>query len=159
MNAAVTSAKAAFDSGVWKDPAFRKATLLKFADLIVEHRDPLMDALIYEVGSPINLKANHIDTPATFLRSFAEHGTRDRTRHLGPNATNTAFSMVAYRPVGVVAAITAFNYPLLIGVSKMEITLQHGLHDNPVVAARRLAVLLLGDLVRRAGFPPRTSST
>lgn len=155
VDEAVSAAQAAFESGVWEDPHFRKATLLKFADLIVEHRDQLMEALISEVGSPINLKGNHIDTPATFLRWFADAATRDRTRHLGFNATNTAVSMVAYRPVGVVAAITAFNYPILIGVTKIGAALAAGcttvLLSSPQAPQ---AVAMLGDLVRRAGFPP-----
>ncbi len=155
VDEAVKAAKAAFDSGVWKNAEFRKATLLKFADLIVENRDQLMDALISEVGSPVNLKPNHVDTPAAFLRWFAEHGTRDRSRNLGYNATHTAVSTVVYRPVGVVAGITAFNYPLLIGVSKIGAALAVGcttvLLSSPLAP---LAVLLLGDLVRRAGFPP-----
>ncbi|MDB5742022.1 MAG: putative aldehyde dehydrogenase [Polaromonas sp.] len=155
VDEAVSSAKAAFDSGAWRDAALRKAVLLKFADLIEENRDQLMEALISEVGSPINLKSNHIDTPAAFVRWFAEGATRDRTRHLGFNNTNTAVSMVAYRPVGVVAAISAFNYPLLIGVTKIGAALAAGcttvLLSSPLAP---LAVLLLGDLVRRAGFPP-----
>jgi len=152
---AVSSAKAAFESGVWQDAALRQAVLLKFADLIEANRDKLMDALISEVGSPVNLKANHTDTPAAFVRWFAEGATRDRTRHLGFNSTNTAVSMVAYRPVGVVAAISAFNYPLLIGVTKIGAALAAGctavLLSSPLAP---LAVLLLGDLVRQAGFPP-----
>jgi aldehyde dehydrogenase (NAD+) len=155
VDEAVTCAKAAFDSGVWRDPEFRKATLLRFAALIEENRDRLMEALILEVGSPVNLKPNHIDTPAAFLRWFAEAATRDRTRHLGFNATNTAVSMVAYRPVGVVAAITAFNYPILIGGTKIGAALATGcttvLLSSPQAP---LAVAMLGDLVRRAGFPP-----
>jgi aldehyde dehydrogenase (NAD+) len=155
VDEAVTSATSAFDSGVWKNAEFRKATLVKFAALIEENRDQLMETLIAEVGTPINLKSNHIDTPAAFLRWFAEAGTRDRTRHLGFNAAHTAVSTVAYRPVGVVAAITAFNYPILIGVAKIGAALACGcttvLLSSPLAP---LAVLLLGDLVRRAGFPP-----
>lgn len=154
VHRAVSSAKAAFESGVWQDPALRKTVLLKFADLIEENRDQLMDALISEIGSPINLKSNHTDTPAAFVRWFADVGTRDRTRQLGFNATHTAVSMVAYRPVGVVAAISAFNYPLLIGVTKIGAALAAGcttvLLSSPLAP---LAILLLGDLVRRAGFP------
>jgi aldehyde dehydrogenase (NAD+)/betaine-aldehyde dehydrogenase len=155
VDEAVKAAKRAFESGVWKDPEFRKSTLLKFAALIEENRDRLMDTLISEVGTPINLKPNHIDTPAAFVRWFAEAGTRDRTRHLGPNTTNSAVSMVAYRPVGVVAAITAFNYPILIGATKIGSALAVGcttvLLSSPQAP---LTVLLLGELVRRAGFPP-----
>lgn len=154
VDEAVRAAKTAFDSGVWKNAEFRKTVLLKFADLLQEHRDQLMEALIQEVGSPVNLKANHIDTPAVFLRWFADAATRDRTRNLGFNSTQTAVSMVAYRPVGVVAAITAFNYPILIGATKIGAALAAGcttiLLSSPQAP---LAVALLGDLVRRAGFP------
>lgn len=155
VDQAVMAARRAFDSGVWADPALRKAVLLKFADLLEQHRDSLMEALIAEVGSPVNLKANHIDTPAMFIRWFAEMGTRDRTRHLGPNPALTAVSTVAYRPVGVVAAITAFNYPLLIGLTKIGAALACGcttvLLSSPLAP---LAVLAIGRLVREAGFPP-----
>ncbi|XRC90440.1 aldehyde dehydrogenase family protein [Ottowia sp. VDI28] len=152
---AVSAARAAFESGVWSDPALRKRVLLKFADLMVAHRDELMEALLAEVGSPVNLKTNHIDTPAAFIRWLAEAGTRDRTRNLGFNETCTAVSSVAYRPVGVVGAITAFNYPLLIGGTKIGAALAAGcttvLLSSPQAP---LAVALLGKLAHEAGFPP-----
>ncbi len=155
VDEAVMAAKAAFDSGVWRNAALRKAVLLKFADLLQENCDALMESLVTEIGSPVNLQANHIDTPATFIRWFAEAATRDRTRHLGFNATNTAVSTLAYRPVGVVAAITAFNYPILIGATKIGAALAAGctavLLSSPQAP---LTVLMLGELVRRAGFPP-----
>jgi aldehyde dehydrogenase (NAD+)/betaine-aldehyde dehydrogenase len=152
---AATSAMAAFDSGEWRNAEFRKAVLLKFADLIEHNRDALMDTLIDEVGTPINLKANHIDTPAAFMRWFAEAAIVDRTRHLGFNTSGTAVSSVAYRPVGVVAAITAFNYPILIGATKIGAALAAGCTTVLLTSPQApLAVLLLGDLVRRAGFPP-----
>jgi len=155
VNEAVTCARAAFDSGDWRNAEFRKAVLHKFADLIEENGDVLMETLISEVGTPVNLKLNHINTPAAFVRWFAEAATRDRSRNLGFNATNTAVSMVAYRPVGVVAAITAFNYPILIGATKIGAALAAGcttvLLSSPQAP---LTVLLLGDLIRRAGFPP-----
>jgi aldehyde dehydrogenase (NAD+)/betaine-aldehyde dehydrogenase len=113
-----------------------------------------MDVLVSEVGTPMSLKANHIDTPVAFLRWFADAATRDRTRHLGFNATNTAVSTVAYRPVGVVAAISAFNYPILIGATKIGAALAAGctavLLSSPQAP---LTILMLGELVRRAGFP------
>lgn len=155
VNRAVRVARAAFDSGVWSDPGFRKTVLLKFADLLEQNRDALMDVLLSEIGSPVSLKANHIDTPAAFVRWFADHGTRDTTRQLGLNTAKTGVSMVAYRPVGVVAAITAFNYPLLIGVSKIGAALATGcttvLLSSPQAP---LSVMMLGDLIKLAGFPP-----
>jgi aldehyde dehydrogenase (NAD+) len=155
VDEAVQAAKHAFESGVWRDPEFRKATILKFADLLSANRERLMATLVSEVGSPINLMSNHIDTPANFLRWFAHKGTEDRTRNLGFNSTRTAVSMVAYRPVGVVAAITAFNYPILIGATKIGAALAAGcttvLLSSPQAP---LAVALMSDLIRQAGFPP-----
>lgn len=151
---AVEAARQAFDGPAWTDPALRRRVLLRFADLVLEHRQALMEALIQEIGTPVNLTANHVDTPVNFLRWFAEQGTRDRTRQLGFNGTHSAVSTVAYRPIGVVAAITAFNYPLLIGLTKMGAALSTGctvvLLSSPLAP---LAVSLLNDLVRRAGFP------
>lgn len=155
VDQAVLAARRAFDTGVWADPVLRKGVLERFADLLVQNRDALMEALVQEIGSPVNLKPNHIDTPANFIRWFAQTTTRDRTRHLGPNVTNTAASMVVYRPVGVVAAISAFNYPILIGATKIGSALAAGcttvLLGSPLAP---LAILMLGDLVRQAGFPP-----
>lgn len=154
VDEAVNAASAAFASGVWNNPEFRKSVLLKFADLIAANRDRLMECVVSEIGTPMNLKANHIDTPAAFTRWFAEAAARDRTRNLGFNVTNTAVSMVAYRPVGVVAAISAFNYPILIGVTKIAAALAAGCTTVLLSSPRApLAVLLLGDLVRQAGFP------
>jgi aldehyde dehydrogenase (NAD+)/betaine-aldehyde dehydrogenase len=155
VDAAVAASRTAFENGVWRQPEFRKAVLSKFADLIQENGDRLMDTLIEEIGTPVNLKSNHIDTPAAFVRWLAEAATVDRTRHLGFNNTHTATSTVAYRPVGVVAAITAFNYPILIGATKIGAALAAGcttvLLSSPQAP---LTVLLLGELVRQAGFPP-----
>jgi aldehyde dehydrogenase (NAD+) len=155
VDEAVQSAQSAFAGTAWADAAFRRQVLLRFADLLEQNRDALMELLIAEIGTPVSLKSNHIDTPITFLRWFAEAAIRDRTRHLGFNPSFSAVSTVAYRPVGVVAAITAFNYPILIGVTKIAAALAAGcttvLLSSPQAP---LAVLYLGELVRRAGFPP-----
>jgi len=152
---AVRAARRAFDEDrSWRDAARRRCVLLKFADLLTQRRDELMDLLISEIGTPVNLKPNHIDTPASFIRWFAEQGVRDLTRNLGFNATSTATSYVTYRPVGVVAAITAFNYPILIGATKVGAALAAGctavLLSSPQAP---LTVLKLGELAREAGIP------
>lgn len=154
VDMAVRAARRAFDSGVWEDAELRQRVLHRFADLLVEHRDHLMDLLISEIGTPINLKPNHIDTPARFIRWLADLGARDHTRNLGFNNTRTAVSYVAYRPVGVVAAITAFNYPILIGGTKVGAALAAGctavLLSSPQAP---LTVAALGKLAREAGIP------
>ncbi|MDQ6433204.1 aldehyde dehydrogenase family protein [Mesorhizobium sp. LHD-90] len=155
VDEAVRAAARAFDDPSWSDPAFRAKTLRRFADLIEENRDVLMDALISEMGTPVNLTSNHVLTPATYLRWFADQALRDRSVELGANATFSGVSRIVYRPVGVVAAISAFNYPLLIGVSKPAAALAIGctvvLLSSPQAP---MAVNMLGSLIRQAGFPP-----
>jgi aldehyde dehydrogenase (NAD+) len=155
VGTAVDAARVAFDSGVWRNPQLRKTTILKFAELVEANRDALMELLITEVGTPVSLKANHIDTPVAFMRWFAEQGARDFTRQLGLNPSATGSSMVAYRPFGVVAAISAFNYPLLIGLTKVGSALAVGctaiLLSSPLAP---LTILALGRLAKQAGFPP-----
>lgn len=155
VDTAVQAASAAFQAGSWADPAQRRLVLEKFADLLVRNRDALMETLYREIASPATLQTNHIDTPATFTRWFAAEAVRPRDRQLGLNTAATGVSMVAYRPVGVVATISAFNYPLLIGVTKSAAALAAGctvvLLSSPQAP---LAIAQMGQLVREAGFPP-----
>lgn len=155
VDQACRAASRAFHSGEWADPQLRRRVLERFADLLVEHRDQLMDTLYREIASPATLQTNHIDTPANFTRWFAAEAVKERERDLGFNAARTGVSTVAYRPVGVVATISAFNYPLLIGVTKSAGALAAGctvvLLSSPQAP---LALAQMGQLVREAGFPP-----
>lgn len=155
VDEAVRSASVAFDKGDWSDPHFRKEKLHKLADLIEANSALLMSLLVREIGTPVALTANHVDVPVTFLRWFADAAAKDRGRDLGVNRSKTATSTITYRPAGVVAAITAYNYPLLISITKIGAALAAGcttvLLSSPQAP---LAVLMLGRLVREAGFPP-----
>lgn len=155
VDIAVKSARRAFDAGRWSfDSVLRRDCLAKLADLMAYHREILMDVLISEIGTPANLIANHIDSPAEYLRFYAEAATTDRTVDLGVNRAGTGRSKVLYRPVGVVAAITAYNYPLLLTGGKIGAALSAGctvvLLSSPLAP---LTVRMLGELIREAGFP------
>ena len=155
VDLACRAASRAFADPEWANPELRRKVLEKFSDLLVEHRDALMDTLLREIASPMNLQSNHIDTPAAFTRWFAAQAVKPRDRELGFNAARTGVSAIAYRPVGVVAAISAFNYPLLIGVTKSAAALAAGctvvLLSSPQAP---LALSQMGQLIREAGFPP-----
>ncbi|MDE8652756.1 aldehyde dehydrogenase family protein [Novosphingobium album (ex Liu et al. 2023)] len=154
VDEAVFAAKSAFENGQWGDPQFRRDVIHRFADEIERHADNLMETLVAELGTPANLKANHIGTAVSFLRWNADAASVDRTRNLGLNVTQTATTTIAYRPVGVVAAISAFNYPIFIAAAKIGAALAAGctvvLLSSPLAP---LAVGQLGELVRRADFP------
>jgi aldehyde dehydrogenase (NAD+)/betaine-aldehyde dehydrogenase len=154
---AVAAARRAFDSGVWNEPSKRRAALAKLADLLEERKDDFAGALVQEVGTPIGLaKPLQVGAPIQLLRFFAEAACKDRTeflgRHPGPPSSE---SVVFHRPVGVVAAITAFNYPILLAAAKVGAALAAGctvvLLPSPLAP---LATLMLAGLVSKAGFPP-----
>jgi aldehyde dehydrogenase (NAD+)/betaine-aldehyde dehydrogenase len=119
--------------------------------------NPATEALIAEFRgtSVAQVDAAVKAAKAAFIRWFADIGTRDWTRNLGFNNTLTAVSSVAYRPVGVVAAISAFNYPILLGGTKLGAALAAGCTMVLLSSPRApLTILMLGDLVRQAGIPP-----
>lgn len=155
VNQAVSCARSAFNQAEWRNASYRSQLLRNLADLLEQNRDELMDLLISELGTPMSLKTNHIDTPATFLRWFADAAVQDRTKQLGFNSNQSAVGTVVYRPIGVVAAITAFNYPILIGLTKVGAAVAAGCTSILLSSPQApLTVMMLGDLIRRAGFPP-----
>ena len=156
VDQAVESARQTFLSSTWAyDAALRQRVLTRFAELVEQHADELMDLLVLENGSPIGLKHNQVGYPVEFLKWFAAEAVRDRTRDLGPNRSNKAHSRVEYRPVGVVAAISSYNYPLQIAVIKVGAALAVGctavLLSSPQAP---LGIARLGELALEAGIPP-----
>lgn len=156
VDEAVAAARRAFErADQWRDPAFRRATLLRFAAEVERNQDALMDALIEEIGTPVSLKSVQIGNVLNYLRWFADAAVVDRSRQLGVNTLRNGVSTVAYRPVGVVAAISAFNFPLFIAAAKIGAALAAGCSTVLLSSPQApLAVALLGDLIRKAGFPP-----
>ena len=90
-----------------------------------------------------------------YLRWFAEAAAVDRTRTLPPlpGMVDTQ-NVIAMRPVGVVASILAYNYPLFLLVTKLGAVVAAGCTTVVMPSQQALlAVLLVGELIREAGFP------
>jgi aldehyde dehydrogenase (NAD+)/betaine-aldehyde dehydrogenase len=152
---AVENARNTFNTSTWaNDTQLRVRSLARFAELIGEHADELMDILISENGTPISLKNNQVGFPVDFLQWFSQQAGHERVTDLGLNRSGTARSRVAYRPVGVVAAISSYNYPLQIAVIKIGAALAVGctavLLSSPQAP---LGVARLGELALEAGIP------
>ena len=158
VDAAVRAAHAALASPQWTDGAFRRQCLHKLADLIERDADALMASLVEEIGTPISHKGMQIDAALAFLRWFADAAAKDRSYRLPPlpGMVGTE-NLVEFRPVGVVAGIIAYNYPLILVATKLGAAAAAGcttvLLPSPMAP---MTVLLLGDLIRQAGFPPGT---
>lgn len=157
LELAVAAARKAFDSGVWRNAEERQRLLYRLADMLEARADQFCAALIEEVGTPYTIcKPMQLGAPIRMLRFNAAQATNDRTRRLTPDAGPPASeSIIRYEPVGVVAAISPYNFPILIAVSKMAAALSAGcttvLMPSPLTP---LATLMLGDLIREVGFPP-----
>ena len=115
VDATVASARAAFKSGVWSDlhPTARKAVLVKLAALIEDNLTELAVMEVIDAGKPIT-DCLEIDVPetASCIRWHAE--AQDKLYdQIAPSAPD-AVEMIMREPVGVVAAVLLWNFPLMM---------------------------------------------
>ncbi|MEY4683386.1 MAG: hypothetical protein RL534_805 [Actinomycetota bacterium] len=115
VNKAVASAKRAFDSGIWSqmNPRDKKAIMLRWAELLNQHRDELALLETLDVGKPIS-DSLAVDTrnSARVIQWYAE--TIDKTYDEIAPAPRNALAMVTREPLGVIGAIVPWNYPMSI---------------------------------------------
>jgi acyl-CoA reductase-like NAD-dependent aldehyde dehydrogenase len=155
VDRAVAAARNSFDDGRWADqsPANRKRVLLKLADLIRANRDELALLESLDVGKPIrDTLAVDVPSAAKTIQWYAE--TIDKVYgEVGPTGPD-ALSLVTREPIGVVAAIIPWNYPLIIAAWKLGAALATG---NSVVlkpaSQSPLSALRLAELAAEAGLP------
>ncbi len=159
VDGAIGAARRAFDDGPWAraSHAERSRQLHEFADVLEARQSELVSGVVHEVGTPVTQsQIGQVALPIAVLRAYAELAGKDRTEYLGPNFDGVASdSLVAYQPVGVVAVITAYNYPLLLALRTMGGALAAGC--TVVVAPSPkapLTTLLLARAAEEAGFPP-----
>jgi aldehyde dehydrogenase (NAD+) len=160
---AVADARAAFDSAAWRayGPAERAAALNKLADLIEANREELAQLIVDEVGSPIGLaRAMQVGGPVEALRWYAGmalRGPRGGYEHALPLYDNPVLSssVLRYEPVGVVVAMTAFNYPYNLLSWKLGGALAAGCTTVVLPSPQgSLCTIKLFDLIDQAGLPP-----
>ncbi|MDQ2091749.1 aldehyde dehydrogenase [Marimonas arenosa] len=155
VDRAVAAARRAFDDGRWSRclPAERKTVLLRLADLIEAKALELAVLGVRDNGTEISmaLKAEAGSAAATF-RYYAE--ALDKLYgEIAPTAPDV-LGLVHREPVGVVAAIVPWNFPLMIGSWKLAPALAAG---NSVVLkpaeTASLTLLRIAELAAEAGLP------
>lgn len=129
--AAIAAARRAFDDGRWSElaPAARKTVLLKWAALIEDNALELAVLGSRDNGTEIamSLKAEPLSAAAT-IRYYAE--ALDKLYgEIAPTAPDV-LGLVHREPVGVVAAIVPWNFPLMIGAWKLGPGAGCGLHGG-----------------------------
>ncbi|HLU55375.1 MAG TPA: aldehyde dehydrogenase family protein [Pseudonocardia sp.] len=156
VDEAVAAARRAFPAWAAASPAERSAALHRLADLMERNSERLAAAIVNEVGTPIAFaEIMQVQLGIAHLRWQAEAALVDRTVDLGewhdPVPTR---SVVAYRPAGVVACITGYNYPLNLAIFKFGAALAAGCTAVLLPSPRTpLTTLWLGELFCEAEIP------
>ena len=152
---ATAAARQAFDDGRWSrlTPRKRAEVLLRTAALLREHAEELATLESLDVGKPL-MFTRTVDVP-TAIDTYEYYAGLATT--IEGAARATAFPSLAYtqrEPVGVVAAITPFNFPLILSTSKLAPALVAG---NTVVhkpaEETALTALRVARLFQEAGLP------
>lgn len=155
VEAAVAAARASFEKGVWRAlaPKEKKKRLLAFADAMEAYAHELALLETLDMGKPIrNTRAADIPLSIGTVRYYAEAIDKINDE-IGPSPSN-AVSMIVREPLGVVAAITPWNYPLLMATWKFAPALAAG---NSVILKpaeqASLTALRIAELAAEAGIP------
>ncbi len=155
---AVAAAREAFPAWAGLSGEERSQHIHRLADALEAAADRLLPSIVNEVGTPVAL-AEYLQVKMAVdehLRWAAEAAKQERIQHLGSyDKPHPTMSDVVHDPVGVVAAITGYNYPLNLAVFKFGAALAAGCTVVLLPSPRTpLTTLFLGDLIREAGLPP-----
>ncbi|WP_444437237.1 NAD-dependent succinate-semialdehyde dehydrogenase [Pseudomonas sp. A6] len=151
---------AAVDAAVAAFPAWRKlsldqraAPLLRWAELIRQHREDLAQILSLEQGKPLAEARGEIDYAASFIPWFAEQARRLDGRNI-PSHIPGAHLGTVMEPVGVAVLLTPWNFPSAMITRKAAAALAAGCtvvvkpaHETPYSA------FALAQLAEEAGLP------
>ncbi|TNJ34525.1 aldehyde dehydrogenase [Arenimonas terrae] len=155
VDRAVKAARQAFDAGKWSNarPTHRKKVLVKLAQLIHEHGEELALLESLDMGKPVS-DALNVDVAAS-VRCMSWTGEAiDKVYGEVASTGPDELGLVTREPLGVVAAIVPWNFPLLMAVWKLAPALAMG---NSVVLKPSekspLTALRLAELAIEAGMP------
>jgi acyl-CoA reductase-like NAD-dependent aldehyde dehydrogenase len=154
VDRAVAAARRAFDDGRWSElsPRDRKGILLRFADLLRAHTGELGALMTADMGKPIGSAEAEVGYSANTIQWMAEaiDHLYGEVAPLDPDR----LGFITREPVGVVAAVVPWNYPLLMPVWKMGPALASG-NTMVVKPAEQapLVVIRIAELAGEAGIP------
>ncbi|MBB4079332.1 succinate-semialdehyde dehydrogenase/glutarate-semialdehyde dehydrogenase [Lewinella aquimaris] len=151
---AVAAAATAFPAWSANTAGERSTVLRRWFELIMEHQEDLAIIMTREQGKPLTESRGEVAYGASFIEWFAEEGKRAYGDVI-PSHRGDARIITIKQPVGVVAAITPWNFPIAMITRKVAPALAVGCtvvvkpaEDTPLCA---LALAFLAD---KAGLPP-----
>lgn len=132
----------------------RSDTLWRWHQLIVRHTDDLATILTAEMGKPLAEAKSEVSHAAAYLQWYAEEANRIYGETI-PAPSRDRRMLVIKQPIGVVGAITPWNFPASMVARKISPALAAGCtvvlkpaEQTPLVAGAMFA------LAEQAGFPP-----
>jgi acyl-CoA reductase-like NAD-dependent aldehyde dehydrogenase len=152
---AIELARRTFDDGTWSRTSARERhdLLMRTAALLRENADEIAERVALEAGKPLYLTRGEIGASANALEFFAGAVLADEGSAISDRVPG-ALGMVLKEPVGVVAMITAWNFPIAQIAQKLGAALAAGctvvLKPSHFCSA---PALLLAQYLRDAGLP------
>jgi aldehyde dehydrogenase (NAD+) len=147
---AVAAARAAFDTGPWPraEPAERSRCLQQLSDALMAKGEQIYALAQAEWGCTANERLIHVDGPAFMVGHAAELATEPAEAPMDAwGAAGT--TLLRYEPLGVVAAMTPWNFPHTLNVMKLGAALAAGntlvLKPSPLTPLAGLALARIVD--------------
>ena len=152
-NRAVEAAHVAFADWSRTTAHSRSAILYRAWQLMLDSKSELAALMTSEQGKPLKASANEVQYAADFLLWFAEEAKRSYGETI-PSARPDQRFIVQHQPVGVVAAITPWNYPISMLTRKLAPALAAGCTVvlKPAEATPLCAIAVF-KLLAEAGLP------
>ena len=150
LNSAVEGARNALPSWSAKSLEERSELISNFAERILEKKEELAQLLTLEQGKPLNFARAELDMAVQWCREAAKYNLNSEVIE----ETDQYIVEKSYAPVGVVAAIVPWNFPIVLIMLKVPAALLAGntviLKPSPYTP---LTALMLGELAQQI-FPP-----
>lgn len=139
----------------WRDmTAYERGDILKkWGDLILQNKEDLARIMVFETGKPITQARSEVEFGASFVYWYAEEGKRAYGTTI-PRTQDAERLTVLKQPIGVCAAITAWNFPLAMVTRKSAPALAAGCTVVVKPAEQTpFCALALAVLANEAGIP------
>ena len=162
VDASIAAARAAFDRGPWPrlSPVERGAVMGRFYDGLVARRAEIERLITEEAGAVRAIMPIQFDFGMSHAHYAVTHGSKYRDQALTPGTIDAeggrklVGGVVRREPVGVVSAITPYNFPFFLNVVKVFPALMMGnavvLKPSPYTP---FSALFLAEVAAEAGLP------
>lgn len=156
VDAAVAAAERAFPAWSRLDPDQRASTIRAGLDLVRAQAGEIVDLLVREQGKPTSEAQGELHHFLHGMAFYADLASKVRGAYAQlPSTLGASFGMVIKRPMGVVAALVPYNFPLTLMGTKVGPALAAG---NTIVvkpaSTTPLSTLRIAALLHEAGLPP-----